>query len=86
MNTALQARIMGLNRLQQTITYEQNHVNDLMRLRATAIRLITRGHGKAFGIVREIDARLEKVQARTNAVSCILIDLEEKLTFLNSKY
>ena len=85
MNSALQARILGLNRLHLAITYEQNHVTDLMRLRATATRLIARGHGKAFRIVRAIDAKLEKVQARTNAVSSILIELEEKLAFLHSK-
>jgi hypothetical protein len=84
-NIAVLVRIARLKTLHEAITIEQRHVSDLMILRATATRLIANGHGKAFGIVREIDARLAKMQVRTNTVASILVELDNKLAVLHSK-
>lgn len=70
-NSVLQARILRLNGLHQSITLEYNHVHDLIRLRTTATRLIANGDGKAFVIVRAIDARLEKVLVGSNSLFSI---------------
>lgn len=76
-----EGQITEASRLHRARTMEQNHINNFEAMRAKATRLIA-GNPKAAGIVREIDATLERLQLRAEGASRLVGGQGGEVAFL----
>ena len=85
LDVELQTENKELARLQGELADTQSHITELTAQRGTAVRLVAKGDDKAAGIVREIDAKLDKLRVRAEGFAGLVADLSGEIETLTAK-